>query len=160
MRTPCTSDLIKQSSICLTLQGPDAEGHIRAFDSLNVEVFRFVVAKDSVYCVAPNEQQICAIHHRFLSGTHTLEMHGQKIKIKQSWEGMQYGKDIHTQSGVLKWRPANAGHEELHDANKNILARGKLPGLLSRKSATLRVFVRDEHILHIILGSWLVMLRD
>jgi hypothetical protein len=35
--------------------------------------------------------------------------------MKQSWEGMQYGKDVKTAGGTLKWRPGSGGTEEFRD---------------------------------------------
>lgn len=75
--------------------------------------------------------------------------------MKQSWEGMQYGKDIMSVD-VLKWRPGSGGYEELRDGRKSLLARGKFPGTFSRKrSSVLEVFVpADEFMLDLIVASW------
>lgn len=89
-----------------------------------------------------------------------MNIHGQDIEVKQSWEGMQYGKDVSTPVGKLKWRPGSGGHEELHDGQHSLLARGKLPGVFSKRPANVEVFVPgDELLLDVILASWLCMLR-
>jgi hypothetical protein len=94
-----------------------------------------------------------------LSGTTTLNIHGQQIKMKQSWEGMQYGKDVKTAGGTLKWRPGSGGTEEFRDAQGILLARGKMPGMLSKRVYPLGVFVPgDEFLLDLILACWVAIL--
>lgn len=90
-----------------------------------------------------------------------MNIHGHDIEVKQSWEGMQYGKDVLVSFGKLKWRPGSSGHEELRDGQQNLLARGKLPGVFSKRPSNVEVFVPgDEFLLDVILASWLCMLRD
>lgn len=94
-----------------------------------------------------------------LSGTNTLQIHGREVKIKQSWEGMQYGKDIQSPVGKFKWRPGSGGFEELRDSRGSLVARGKLKGMLGRKNSPLEVFVPgDTFLLDLILAIWTVML--
>lgn len=72
---------------------------------------------------------------------------------------MQYGKDVKTAAGTLKWRPGSGGTEEFKDSQGVLLARGKLPGTLSKKIHPLEVFVpRDEFLLDLILACWVGML--
>lgn len=90
-----------------------------------------------------------------------LDIQGGNVEIKQSWEGMQYGKDIMTTFGTLKWRPGSAGFEELRDGQQNLIARGKLPGLFAKRPPLLEVFsFDDEFLLNLIFASWITMLRD
>lgn len=75
--------------------------------------------------------------------------------MKQSWEVLQYGKERETKMGLLKWRPGTGGFEELQDAQKILLARGKMPGTFRRKPCILEVFVTgDDLLLELILASW------
>ena len=93
------------------------------------------------------------------SGTNTLQLHGREVRIKQSWEGMQYGKDIQSPVGKFKWRPGTGGFEELRDSTGSLVARGKLKGMLGKKNSPLEVYVSgDAFLLDLILSSWTVML--
>ena len=80
--------------------------------------------------------------------------------MKQSWEGMQYGKDVKTAAGTLKWRPGSGGTEEFKDSQGILLARGKMPGMLSKKVHPLEVFVPgdDQFLLDLILACWVAIL--
>jgi hypothetical protein len=79
--------------------------------------------------------------------------------MKQSWEGMQYGKDVKTAAGTLTWRPGSGGNEEFRDAQGILLARGKMPGMLSKRVYPLEVLVPgDEFLLDLILACWVAIL--
>lgn len=117
-------------SVLLYLHGPDQAKCIRAVDSTHQEVARFSITKDSIIRTLPTQQLVCTMTRSTFSSTTTLKTHGQVIKNKQSWEGMQYGKDITSPFGKLKWRPGRGGQEELIDDRRNLLARGNLPGKL------------------------------
>jgi hypothetical protein len=144
----------------LTFNGPDSSNHFRALSPKNQLLAHFAVSKDSIWRISSQPpQQICTFSRSSLSGTTTLNIHGQQIKMKQSWEGMQYGKDVKTAAGTLKWRPGSGGTEEFRDAQGVILARGKMPGMLSKRVYPLEVFVPgDEVLLDLILACWVAIL--
>lgn len=144
---------------CLTFYGPDSQNHFTAVDPTGQQLAQFAVANSVIWRLSQNAQQICTFKRSSLSGTLTLQLHGQEIKIKQSWEGMRYGKDVKTQTGTWKWRPGSGSFEELTDSRGVLLARGKLPGTLSKKTYPVEVFVPgDEFTLDLILASWVGML--
>jgi hypothetical protein len=106
-----------------------------------------------------NAQQICTFKHSSLSGTTTLQLHGLEIKVKQRRDGLRYGKDVKILTGTWKWRPGSSSCEELTDERGNLLARGKLPGRLRKKSYPLDVFVSaDAFTLDLMFATWVVML--
>lgn len=145
-----------------TFHGPDATGQVYALNSLQAEVARFTITKGAITRLKPTHKQICTFKRSSLSGTTTLNFPGQhEIKIRESWEGMRNGKDIHTQNlGLLKWRAASGGYEELQDGNKKVIARGKLPGAFGGKASPLEVFVAgDEFFLDLVMVSWISMLK-
>lgn len=145
-----------EAAPCLTFHGPDSKNHFTAIGTNGQPVAHFAVANNTIW---RNSQQISTIKLSSLSGTTTLRLHGHEIKMKQSWEGMRYGKDIKTQFGTWKWRAGSGGFEELTDARGTLLARGKLPGTLSKKVYPLEVFVPgDEFTLDLIFSSWVGML--
>jgi hypothetical protein len=147
---------------CLTFHGPDSNKHFFALSPNGQQLAHFSVTKDAIWrTLAPHmpPQQMCTFHQSSLSGTTTLQIHDQQIKMKQSWEGMQYGKDVKTAAGTLKWRPGSGGTEEFRDAQGVLLARGKMPGTLSEKIYPLEVFVPgNEFVLDLILACWVGML--
>ncbi|KAF2163472.1 hypothetical protein M409DRAFT_26084 [Zasmidium cellare ATCC 36951] len=141
---------------CLSFHGPDKQGHIRAINSNNQEVAHFIASKTSLTrALGSNHQQICTFNRSHLASCTTIHIHGQQVKVKQTWESMQYGKDVETPTGRLTWRAGNGGYEELRDGSKTLLARGKLPGTFGSRPALLEVFVDgDEVLLDLILASW------
>lgn len=142
----------------LTVYGPDSQNHFTAIGPNGQPVAHFAVASKTIW---RNAQPICTFKLSSLSGTTTLQLCGKEIKMKQSWEGLRYGKDIKAHFGTLKWRPGNGsgGFEELTDARGTLLARGKFPGTLSKKVYPLEVFVPgDEYTLDLIFSSWVAML--
>ncbi|KAK4506381.1 hypothetical protein PRZ48_000111 [Zasmidium cellare] len=143
----------------LTFHGPDSKDRITATNTSNTEVARFTITKTSLFRLNPSPQPLCTYKRSWLSGTTTLHnFHGRKVSIKQSWEGMQYGKDVKTPWGTWKWRPGNGGCEVLRDG-KTVLARGKLPG--RRRPGCLEVFVNgDAYVVDLILASWAGMVKD
>jgi hypothetical protein len=147
---------------CLTFHGPDSNNHFLALSPSGQQLARFSVTKDAIWrTLAPHmpPQQMCVFQRSSLSGTTTLQIHGQQIKMKQSWEGMQYGKDVNTAAGTMKWRPGSGGSEEFRDAQGVLLARGKMPGTLSKRIYPLEVFVAgDEFLLDLVLAYWVGML--
>lgn len=139
--------------------GPDSHNHFTATDLNGQLLAQFVVANGSIWRLSQNAQQICTYKRSSLSGTLTLQLHGREIKIKESWEGMRHGKDIKTPMGMWKWRPGSGSCEELTDGHGVLLARGKLPGTLSKKTYPLDVFVPgDAFTLDLILATWVGML--
>lgn len=157
---PSLSSLFKHgkpaSAPCLTFYGPDPQNHFTAVGTNGQPVAHFAVASSTIW---RNAQQICTFKLSSLSGTTTLRLQGHEIKMKQSWEGLRYGKDIKSQFGSWKWRPGSGGFEELTDARGTLLARGKLPGTLSKKVHPLEVFVPgDEFTLDLVFSSWVAML--
>ncbi|KAF2169941.1 hypothetical protein M409DRAFT_51728 [Zasmidium cellare ATCC 36951] len=155
----------RQAPAHLTFHGPDSQDQITATNISNIEIARFTITKSTLSRLLPSskQQQICTYKHSSLSGTTTLKnFHGhQQIKIKQSWEGMQYGKDIKSPCGKWKWRPGSGGCEELRDG-KMVLARGKLSGgCRRRREARLEVFVNgDRSVMDLILASWATMVKE
>jgi hypothetical protein len=149
-----------ETPLCLTFNGPDSSNHFRALSPNGQLLAHFAVSKDSIWRISSQSpQQICTSSRSSLSGTTTLNIHGQQIKMKQSWEGMQYGKDVKTAGGTLKWRPGSGGTEEFRDAQGILLARGKMPGMLSKRVYPLEVFVPgDEFLLDFILACWVAIL--
>ena len=144
---------------CLHFYGPDARNNFTAVASNGQLLAQFSVANNMIWRMSQNAQQICTFKLSSLSGTTTLRLHGQEIKVKQSWEGMRYGKDIKTSAGTWKWRPGSGSCEELTDGRGTLLARGKLPGTLSKKSYPLEVFVSgDVFMLDLIFATWVAML--
>jgi hypothetical protein len=147
---------------CLTFHGPDSNNDFFAVNPNGQQLAHFSVTKDTIWRTSVPHmppQQMCTFHRSSLSGTTTLQIHGQQIKMKQSWEGMQYGKDVKTAAGTLKWRPGSGGTEEFRDAQGILLSRGKMPGTLSKKIYPLEVFVLgDEFLLDLILACWVGML--
>jgi hypothetical protein len=144
---------------CIHFYGPDAQHNFTAIDPSGRLLAQFSVANNMIWRISQNAQQICAFKRSSLSGTTTLQLHGQEIKVKQSWEGMRYGKDIKISTGTWKWRPGSGSCEELKDGGGVLLARGKLPGTLSKKIYPLEVFVSgDVFTLDLILASWVAML--
>lgn len=145
---------------CLTFYGPDSRNHFTAVDPNGQSLAQFSVANNAIWRLSQhNAQQICTYKLSSLSGTLTLQLHGREIKVKQSWEGMRYGKDVKTTTGTWKWRPGSRSCEELTDERGVLLARGKLPGTLNKKTYPLEVFVPgDEFTLDLILASWVGML--
>lgn len=151
-----------ETSPCLTFHGPDSNTHFFALSPNGQQLAQFSITKNAIWRIlAPHmpPQQICTLHRSSLSGTTTLEIHGQQIKVRQSWEGLSYGKDVKTAAGTMKWRPGSGGTEEFRDAQGILLARGKLPGTLSKKVYPLEVFVPgDEFLLDLILACWVAIL--
>lgn len=144
---------------CLYFHGPDARNNFTAIDLNGQLLAQFSVANNMIWRMSQNAQQICTFKHSSLSGTTTLQFHGQEIKVKQSWEGMRYGKDIKTSTGRWKWRSGDGSCEELTDGRGVLLARGKLPGTLSKKTYPLEVFISgDVFTLDLILATWVAML--
>lgn len=144
---------------CLHFYGPDSRNNFTAIGSNGQLLAHFSVANNMIWRMSQNAQQICTFKLSSLSGTTTLQFHGQEIKVKQSWEGMRYGKDIKTSAGTWKWRPGSGSCEELTDGRGVLLARGKLPGTLSKKSYPLEVFVSgDVFTLDLIFATWVAML--
>ena len=144
---------------CLRFCGPDSQNHFTAIDPNGNLLAQFAIANSSIWRLSQTPQQICTFKRSSLSGTLTLQLYGQEIKVKQSWEGMRYGKDVKTPTGTWKWRPGSGSCEELTDARGVLLARGKLPGTLSKKTYPLEVFVPgDAFILDLILATWVGML--
>jgi hypothetical protein len=144
---------------CLQFHGPDGQNKFTAIDPNGQLLAQFSVANNMIWRMSQNAQQICTFKRSSLSGTTTLQLHGQEIKVKQSWEGMRYGKDIKTSMGTWKWRPGDGSCEELTDGHGVLLARGKLPGTLSKKTYPLEVFISgDVFTLDLILATWVAML--
>ena len=144
---------------CLQFYGPDAQNRFTAIDLSGQPLAHFTVANNMIWRMAQSAQQICTFKRSSLSGTTALQLHGQEIKVKQSWEGMRYGKDIKTSTGTWKWRPGSGSCEELTDGRGVLLARGKLPGTLSKKTYPLKVFLPgDAFTLDLILATWVAML--
>jgi hypothetical protein len=147
---------------CLTFHGPDSNNQFFALGLNGQQLAHFSVTKDTIWrTLAPHmpPQQMCTFHRSSLSGTTTLQIHGQQIKVRQSWEGLSYGRDVKTAAGTMKWRPGSGGTEEFKDAQGVLLARGKLPGTLSKKIHPLEVFVPgDEFLLDLILACWVAIL--
>ena len=144
---------------CLQFYGPDAQKNFTAIDMNGQLLAQFSVANNMIWRMSQNAQQICTFKRSSLSGTTTLQLHGQEIKVKQSWEGMRYGKDIKTSTGTWKWRPGDNSCEELTDGRGVLVARGKLPGTLSKKTYPLEVFVSgDVFTLDLILATWVAVL--
>lgn len=146
---------------CLQFQGPDNQGRAKAFDVYNREVACFTIAGDSIRRDLPTQQHLCTMQRSFFSGTTRINIHEQTIEVKQSWEGMQYGKDVLTSFGTLRWRPGSGGHEELRDGQQKLLARGRLAGMFRKKPSKVEVFVSgDEFLLDLILASWICIVRE
>jgi hypothetical protein len=144
---------------CLRFYGPDAQNNFEAIDLNGQLLAQFSVANNMIWRMSQNPQQICTFKRSSLSGTTTLQLHRQEIKVKQSWEGMRYGKDIKTSTGTWKWRPGDGSCEELTDGRGVLLARGKLPGTLSKKTYSLEVFISgDVSMLDLIFATWVAML--
>ncbi|KAK4501103.1 hypothetical protein PRZ48_006909 [Zasmidium cellare] len=144
------------SQPCLIFQGPDKQGHITAVNSAQQEVAHFIVRNNTLARILGSSQQnICTFNRSHLSSTTSVSIHGQQIKVKQTWESMQYGKDVETPTGLLTWRAGSGGYEELRDGSKTLLARGKMPGTFGSKPALLEVFVSgDDVLLDMILATW------
>jgi len=148
-----------EAAPCLQFYGPDAQNRFTAVDPRGQLLAQFSVANNMIWRMSHNAQQICTFRHSSLSGTTTLRLHGLEIKVKQSWEGLRYGKDVKTSTGTWKWRPGSGSCEELTDERGILLARGKLPGTLSKKSYPLDVFVSaDAFTLDLIFATWVAML--
>lgn len=148
---------------CLTFHGPDDNKQFFARGSNGQQLAHFIITKDAisrVWSPVMPPQQICTLHRSSLSGSTTLQLHGQQIKVKQSWEGLSHGHDVKTAAGTMKWRPGSSGTEEFKDAQGIVLARGKMPGSLSGKVYPLEVFVPgDEFLLDLILACWVAILN-
>ena len=148
---------------CLTFHGPDSNEQFFALGPNGQQLAHFSVTKKAIARIwAPHipPQEFCTFHRSSLSGTTTLQLHGQEIKVRQSWEGLSYGRDVKTAAGTMKWRPGSSGTEEFRDAQGILLARGKLPGTLTKKVYPLEVFVPgDEFLLDLILACWVAILN-
>lgn len=139
--------------------GPEPGNRFRAVGPTNDELACFCFVNGTIFRLPDTQQPICTMKRSSLSGTSTLQIHGQEVKIKQSWEGMQYGKDIQSPVGKFKWRPGCGGFEELRDFEGSLVARGKLKGMLGRKNSPLEVYIYvDTFLLDLIFASWTVML--
>ncbi|GIZ43553.1 hypothetical protein CKM354_000677500 [Cercospora kikuchii] len=142
---------------CLIFQGPDSQGSGRVVDLAQRELAQFTKTKNAIY---RSGKQVCTFKHSSMSGTTTLQFEKLEIKMKQTWESLQYGKDIKTPTGTLQWRAGSGGYEELRNEQKVLLARGKLPGTLWSKHSDLEIYVPgDELLLDLIISLWVSMLK-
>ncbi|KAF2716719.1 hypothetical protein K431DRAFT_234759 [Polychaeton citri CBS 116435] len=108
-------------------------------------------------------QPFCTGKTSSLSGNTTMTVHGQTIKVCLTWEGMQYGKDMKTPLGKMKWRIGSkswGNTQELWDTQGTKLATYK--ALCSKnQDSKLEILVPgDEFFLDIILASWVSMVRS
>jgi hypothetical protein len=143
-----------QHSAQFTLYGPISGYRFIALDANRREIASFTLTGGNL---SRGAQHICSFKHSSLSGSTTMDVHGQKVKVEQSWEGMQYGKNVKSPHGTLKWRAGSGGLQELRDG-QDVIARGKLPGL-SRSEPYLEIFIAaDEFTMDMIISSWITML--
>jgi hypothetical protein len=91
-----------QGAPCLQFHGPDAQSRFTAIDPQGQLLAQFSVADNMIWRKSQNAQRICTFEHSSLSGTTTLQLHGLEVKVKQSWEGLRYGKDVKTSTGTWK----------------------------------------------------------
>jgi hypothetical protein len=139
----------------LTLYGPTSQGILSALNATHQEVARFTWT-NGVLC--RDSQQICTFKYSSLSGTTTMHVHGREVKVKQSWEGMQNGKDIKAPNGTMHWRRGSGGFQELRDG-REVVARGKLGGGLGGKEPYLEMFLSaDDFTMDLIISSWVAIL--
>lgn len=118
----------------LVLFGPDKEG---ALYSLDMNGRRSVLFSSKVNKSKPQLQMYRIVQGGLLhplgtaafsslSGTITIAIHGQEIKMKDISESLQYSKSFPSPVGEMKWKPTGWGNGmELWDSAGVLLARYK-----------------------------------
>ncbi|KAJ9633576.1 hypothetical protein H2204_006782 [Knufia peltigerae] len=107
-----------QAAPSLVLFGPNRQGVLYSVDAQGTQLPMFA---DNVRKQKPQVQVFRilqnSLHHPIatsssssLSGTVTMTLNGQEIKMKPSWEGMQFSMSFESPAGKLTWRPTSWGN--------------------------------------------------
>lgn len=113
----------------------------------------------------PNQTTtVATVSHHSVSGKTDMTVHGQKVTMRQSWEGMRSGKDLETPAGRFVWRTGGSTFhsvEELTDEiTKAKVASCRIP-TLGKGDRKLEILAPlDESLIDAVVASWLVMLNE
>lgn len=102
-----------------------------------------------------------ASHHR-ITGTTDLTIHGQSVKMRQSWEGMRDGKDISSPWGEFVWRTGGSTFRATEDLIEKRtgarVASCRIPSL-GKGNRQLEVLLpREDVVVDLAVASWLILL--
>lgn len=139
---------------CFTIYGPDKEGGLYTIDPNGRRIVLFSRKENKskpqleMFRVVQGGllQPLSTASFSSLSGTITMRIHGQEIKMKDKYEGLTPHKSFSGPVGELKWKPtAWANGSELWDSAGVLLARYK--HLKFSGDPVLEIFVQLDNIL-------------
>lgn len=109
-----------------------------------------------------NGNTVATTSHNSITGTTKMTIHGQEVKMRQSWEGMRSGKDISTPVGKFAWRVGGSSFhstEELIEKSTGAtVASCRIP-TLGKGDRKLKILIqRDDFVVDLAVASWIILL--
>lgn len=107
---------------------------------------------------------VAAVDHSRISGKSEMTVHGRKVVMRQSWEGMRSGKDLDTPVGKFVWRTGGStlhSVEELsNERTGEKLASCRIP-TFGKGNLKLEILApQDDFLVDMIVASWIILLDD
>ncbi|KAF2733356.1 hypothetical protein EJ04DRAFT_553399 [Polyplosphaeria fusca] len=159
-----------QTPPSLTFVGPDDRNVVSIQSATGMRTPLFFLQYNhskpqlTVHRILPHGQQqlFFSASTSSASGSITLILKGQELKVRHSYEGMQPRKEFHSQLGKLSWMVAGWGDTmELWTQDRRKLARFQMKTLSGHGGGVLELYGRfDDAFTDLMVATALCMYRE